>query len=76
MPRYTPDVVAAITGIAADDVVKLAMAYGQAKAPFIRLGQGLSRHVGGGMAVRAIACLPGIVGAWRQPGGEHVHRDA
>ncbi len=69
LPRYTPEVVADITGIAASDVEALATAYGRAKAPFIRLGQGLSRHVGGGTAVRAIACLPGLVGAWQHPGG-------
>ena len=69
LPRYTPEAVAAITGVPAADVEKLARAYGQAQAPFIRLGQGLSRHVGGGTAVRAIACLPGLTGAWQHPGG-------
>ncbi len=69
LPRYTPAVVADITGIAASDIEALAMAYGQAKAPFIRMGQGLSRHAGGGTAVRAIACLPGLIGAWQYPGG-------
>jgi anaerobic selenocysteine-containing dehydrogenase len=69
LPRYTPAAVAEMTGVPADDVEALAVAYGQARAPFIRLGQGLSRHVGGGMAVRTIACLPGLTGAWRHPGG-------
>jgi anaerobic selenocysteine-containing dehydrogenase len=69
LPRYSPDVVETITGVPAEDVVKLARAYGRARAPFIRLGQGLSRHVGGGTAVRAIACLPGLTGAWQYPGG-------
>ena len=35
----------------------------------IRLNYGLQRHHGGGMAVRTIACLPAIVGAWRHHGG-------
>jgi anaerobic selenocysteine-containing dehydrogenase len=35
----------------------------------IRLNYGLQRHYGGGMAVRTIACLPAIVGAWRHRGG-------
>ncbi len=69
LPRYAPDVVSDITGIAASDVEALAVAYGRAVAPFIRMGQGLSRHAGGGTAVRAIACLPGLVGAWQYPGG-------
>jgi anaerobic selenocysteine-containing dehydrogenase len=69
LPRYTPATVAAITGVPAGDVEALALAYGQAQAPFIRLGMGLSRHASGGMATRTIACLPGIVGAWQRPGG-------
>src|SRR5438445_1708291 len=69
LPRYTPAAVEAITGVHATDIETLARAYGQAKAPFIRLGQGLSRHASGGAATRAIACLPGLVGAWQRPGG-------
>lgn len=69
LPRYTPDAVAGITGVPASDVEALARAYGQAHAPFIRLGQGLSRTLGGGTATRAIACLPGLTGAWQRPGG-------
>ncbi|MGH9935970.1 MAG: molybdopterin-containing oxidoreductase family protein, partial [Blastocatellia bacterium] len=30
---------------------------------------GLQRHAGGGMAVRAITCLPALVGAWRDAAG-------
>jgi len=69
LPRYTPAAVEAMTGVPAGDVTTLARAYGQARAPFIRLGQGLSRHAGGGAATRAIICLSGLVGAWQRPGG-------
>jgi anaerobic selenocysteine-containing dehydrogenase len=69
LPRYTPAAVEAITGVPASDVEILARTYGQAKAPFIRLGQGLSRHANGGAATRAIICLSGLVGAWQHPGG-------
>jgi anaerobic selenocysteine-containing dehydrogenase len=69
LPRYTPEVVARITGVPAEDVETLALAYGRARAPFVRLGQGPSRHRGGGTAIRTIASLPGLVGAWKQPGG-------
>jgi anaerobic selenocysteine-containing dehydrogenase len=69
LPRYTPAAVEAITGVPATDVEALARAYGQARAPFIRLGQGLSRHANGGAATRAIICLSGLVGAWQRPGG-------
>jgi anaerobic selenocysteine-containing dehydrogenase len=69
LPRYPPVRVEAITGIAAADVERLAHRYGRARAPFLRLGMGLSRHHGGGMAIRTIACLPALVGAWGKPGG-------
>ena len=69
LPRYTPAAVEAITGVPASDVETLARTYGQARAPFIRLGQGLSRHASGGAATRAIICLSGLVGAWQRPGG-------
>jgi anaerobic selenocysteine-containing dehydrogenase len=35
----------------------------------IRMNYGLQRVRGGGMAVRNIACLPALVGAWRHPAG-------
>ncbi len=35
----------------------------------IRLNYGMQRHAGGGNAVRAIACLPALIGAWRDPAG-------
>ena len=43
--------------------------YARKQPSLIRLNYGLQRHYGGGMAVRTIACLPAIVGAWRYPGG-------
>src|SRR6185503_11483112 len=29
----------------------------------------MQRHAGGGIAARTIACLPALVGAWREPAG-------
>jgi anaerobic selenocysteine-containing dehydrogenase len=69
LPAYDPARVAAITGVAAADMERLARLYAEARAPFLRLGMGLSRNSGGGMAVRTIACLPALVGAWEKPGG-------
>ena len=43
LPRFTPDRVASITGIAAADVERLAALYGQARKSFIRLGWGMTR---------------------------------
>src|SRR5499427_2003652 len=67
--EYPPSRVAAITGLSEETIVNLAREYATTKPAAIRLNYGLQRHAGGGMAVRAIACLPALVGAWRQPGG-------
>lgn len=67
--EYTPEKVAAITGISSETVVRLAESYGRSKACFIRVNYGLQRHAGGGMAVRTIACLPALKGDWKRAGG-------
>src|SRR5581483_2452827 len=56
-----------------DQIVRLARDYGRARAPFLRIGFALTRHDNGGMAMRTIACLPGLVGAFRKPGGGAHH---
>jgi anaerobic selenocysteine-containing dehydrogenase len=66
---YPPEKVAAITGLPAADVERLAREYGTTRPALIRLNYGLQRHAGGGMAVRTITCLPAVIGAWRHPGG-------
>jgi anaerobic selenocysteine-containing dehydrogenase len=66
---WTPARTAAETGIAAADVEELARAYATTQPSAIRVNYGLNRHAGGGMAVRTIACLPALVGAWRHAGG-------
>ncbi|MGI6286232.1 molybdopterin oxidoreductase family protein [Neomoorella humiferrea] len=69
LPDYPPEKVAALTGVPPATIINLARAYGRARAPFIRIGYGLSRHRQGGMAVRLIASLPALVGAYGKPGG-------
>ena len=69
LPRFAPARVAEITGVTASDVEKLAHLYGRARAPFIRLGEGMSRTVQGGQAIRAVSLLPGVVGAYAKRGG-------
>ncbi|WP_378955911.1 molybdopterin-dependent oxidoreductase [Pelosinus sp. sgz500959] len=66
---YSPEVVSQITGIDAKTIEEMAVLYGKARAPFISLGSGLSRYGNGAMTVRAITCLPALVGAWTKPGG-------
>jgi anaerobic selenocysteine-containing dehydrogenase len=65
---YPPERAADICGLSAEAVRELAVAYGRAKAPYIRTGWGPSRQLGGAMAMRTIALLPGLVGAFEQPG--------
>jgi anaerobic selenocysteine-containing dehydrogenase len=69
LPRFAPARVAAITGVSVADIERLAHLYGRARAPFIRLGEGMSRSMQGGQAIRAVSLLPGVVGAYAKQGG-------
>jgi anaerobic selenocysteine-containing dehydrogenase len=66
---YPPERVAEITGIPADDIRKLAREYATTQPSAIRQGVAIERSRGGGQAIRAITCLPALVGAWRHVGG-------
>ncbi|HXU66747.1 MAG TPA: molybdopterin oxidoreductase family protein [Casimicrobiaceae bacterium] len=67
--EWMPARVAATCGIDAEQVVRLARDYGSIRPAAIRLNYGMQRVHGGGNAVRAVACLPALVGAWRDPAG-------
>ena len=69
LPRFTPDRVADISGLAAADVERLAAMYGAARTPFIRIGFGMSRCANGGQNLRTVALLPGVTGAYGRYGG-------
>jgi anaerobic selenocysteine-containing dehydrogenase len=69
LEEFPPDRVSAITGVDVPTIETLARRYAAEHPSLIRVNYGLQRHGGGGMAVRTIACLPAIVGAWRHPGG-------
>src|SRR6185369_12247635 len=66
---WTPDRVASTCGIPREQLERLAHDYGTIKPAAIRLNYGMQRIRGGGNAVRAVACLPALVGAWRDPAG-------
>jgi anaerobic selenocysteine-containing dehydrogenase len=66
---FDPDRVAAICGIAADEIVGFARDYWTLKPAAIRLNYGMQRTRGGGNAVRAVASLPALTGHWRHPAG-------
>ncbi len=65
----TPEWAAPLTGLPADAIRALARDYGSTRPAAIRLNYGLNRCHGGGMAVRNIACLPALTGAWRRHAG-------
>lgn len=67
--EYPPERVASITGLAVEDIVTLGRRIAHTRPTGIRLGIGMQRHGGGGMAIRTITCLPGVTGDWRHPGG-------
>jgi anaerobic selenocysteine-containing dehydrogenase len=67
--QHTPEWAEGETGIPAEDIRTLAREYATSEPSMIRIGVAIERHAGGGQTVRAIACLPALVGAWRQVGG-------
>ena len=66
---YPPSLVASLTGLQEAQITALARDYGTIGPAVIRLNYGMQRHAGGGMAIRTVACLPGLVGAWRHAAG-------
>ncbi|WP_321816181.1 MULTISPECIES: molybdopterin oxidoreductase family protein [unclassified Paraburkholderia] len=66
---YTPARVAQICGIDEQTIIELARLYASTRKAAIRMNYGLQRVRGGGNAVRAIACLPALTGAWRDRAG-------
>ncbi len=69
LEEWPPERVASITGIPPEEIRWLAKEYATAQPSAIRMNYGMQRHQGGGMAVRNIALLPALVGAWRYRGG-------
>jgi anaerobic selenocysteine-containing dehydrogenase len=67
--EWTPGRAAAVCGIDAATIVRLAHEYAGIRPAAIRLNYGMQRTHGGGNAVRAIACLPALIGAWRDAAG-------
>jgi len=66
---WPPARVSAVCGITADEVRGLARDYAQTAPAAIRLNYGMQRVRGGGNAVRLIALLPCLTGAWRHRAG-------
>jgi anaerobic selenocysteine-containing dehydrogenase len=71
--QWPPERAAAVCGIPVAQITALAQDYGgclqRGEPAAIRMNYGLQRVKGGGNAVRAIACLPALIGAWRHRAG-------
>ncbi len=70
---FTPEHTAAICGLDAAEIESFAREYGtvalSGEGALIRLNYGVQRAKGGGMAVRNVACLPALTGAFRHAAG-------
>ena len=66
---WPPERTAEVCGLSADEVRQLARDYAQSAPAAIRLNYGMQRVRGGGNAVRLIALLPCLTGAWRHRAG-------
>ena len=67
--EYTPERVAAWTGMTPAEIEQLAREYATARPAALRMNYGVQRSENGGAAVRAIAMLPALTGAWKYRGG-------
>jgi len=70
--EYTPERVSAWTGMTVAEIEQLAREYATTRPAALRMNYGVQRSQNGGMAVRAIAMLPALTGAWRHRGGGGV----
>ncbi len=66
---YPPDRAAQLTGLEAEDIIRLARLYATTRPAVIRPLVGMEHHAQGAMMFRTIACLPALSGAWRERGG-------
>jgi anaerobic selenocysteine-containing dehydrogenase len=67
--EFSPAHAAAITGVSAADIERLATMYGAIRPAAIRTLIGAEHSEHGAMFFRTLTCLPALVGAWRHRGG-------
>jgi anaerobic selenocysteine-containing dehydrogenase len=69
LAEFTPDRVAAVTGLAESDIRDLARLYGRVRPGLIKIADGINRNRNGGQNVRAICALPALTGQFGLRGG-------
>ena len=67
--QWPPERAAQVCGVPVEQIRQLARDYGTTRPAAIRLNYGMQRVHGGANAVRAVACLPALTGAWRHRAG-------
>ena len=67
--QWPPGRAAEVCGVPVEQIERLARDWGTTSPAAIRVNYGVQRVRGGGNAVRAIACLPALTGAWRHRAG-------
>jgi anaerobic selenocysteine-containing dehydrogenase len=67
--EYSPERVAAITGVDAETIVSLARRYATTKPALLKFADGIQRHENGGQTVRALLCLAATTGNIGTRGG-------
>jgi anaerobic selenocysteine-containing dehydrogenase len=67
--QWPPERTAQVCGVPVEQIRQLARDYGTTQPAAIRLNYGMQRVHGGANAVRAVACLPALTGAWRHRAG-------
>lgn len=66
---FTPDRVAAITGLEIDVIESLAHRFATESPSMIKFSDGLQRHENGGQSIRSLLCLPALTGQYGIRGG-------
>ena len=67
--EYPVERASAITGVDSEVIVELARRYATTKPALLKFADGIQRHGNGGQTVRALLCLPAIVGQYGVKGG-------
>ncbi|MBL8891787.1 MAG: molybdopterin-dependent oxidoreductase [Planctomycetaceae bacterium] len=67
--QYSPNAVAEIVGLDAPTIERFAREYATTAPSLLRPLIGPEHHHNGAMIFRTLACLPILIGAWRQRGG-------
>ena len=66
---YSPERVADVTELAADQIESLARDYAAARPALLKIADGVNRHLNAGQTVRAVICLPAVAGHIGKRGG-------